>query len=65
MRELSFSAPLRIEGVDILAAFGVCVCVCVCLCFCVCACVHVSVCMEREPTFWQAPVYTDGAALVG
>lgn len=27
MRELSFSAPLWTEGVDILAAIGVCVCV--------------------------------------
>lgn len=31
MRELSFSALLWTEGVDILAAIGVCVCLCVCM----------------------------------
>ena len=39
MRELSFSAPLWTEGVDILAAFGLCVFVCVCVCVCECVCV--------------------------
>lgn len=39
MRELSFSASLWTEGVNILAAFG---------CVCVCVCVYKTEEMERE-----------------
>lgn len=38
----------------------------VCMHVCACECVRACVCADlRESIFWQAPVYTDGAALSG